>query len=370
MRPIREEERILWDVLIMVTILFVVFEVPFDLLVGWTNQEAKIWADRMVLYIFLADIVLNCFTVQTETFSGFWGWRNIAGLISEKYSPRLRPDYQEDFQVSTQPQMLLTYLASGWFLIDLLAVFPFDLLFQGLSFFSMSRTLRLARLARLLRLVRALRAIKAFRLFTVMENVLGRRPAVLRFIILGIFVVWAAHVHACVFYYFEKTNLTSPIHTYGQALHYVFITFTTADLAEVVTPYGYWASVSSVVFGVTFFGMFIGNFSTYFAELDQEKAMIEERRQQWTSLFKAYPQVFTLDLRKRVLDSVRRSHAHDRSAEARARLIASLDSELEGEVKVRLVKLREERPSRQLNRLIDHLTRGEVGSNGEEIENG
>lgn len=356
MKPIRDEQRVYWDILVMFVILFVTFEVPYDLLVGWQDSASKALVDLIVLCVFLVDIGLNCFTARPKSQAGLWGWRNIAGLFYGKWSPKRRPGRDEDEMVTRQPALVISYLTSGWFIIDLLAVIPFDLIFSRFEFLNMSRTARFARTARMFRLLRTLRAIKAFRLFTVMENVFGRRPAVLRFFVLGIFVLWAAHMHACIFYFAETGNPKTPIDSYGAALHFVFVTFTTADLAQVVTPLGYWASVSSVLFGITFFGLFIGNFASFFSEMDYEQTLFEEKRQQWAGLFKAYPRIFGPDLRRKILHSLKERHVRDHSIRAHAALIQSLESELEDEVKKRLFENQEEYQSVFLDRLALQLT--------------
>ena len=157
-RPIKQEQRVAWDLLVFITIIFVAFNVPYSILIGWKNIYLKEWIDNLVLVIFILDMFINCQTEQTKNISsGLWGWRNIA-----KYCNKNESIESDSIIVNTQPAMFKTYVTSGWFVIDILAVIPFYLILPSLEIFEMSRTIRLIRVLKIIRIFKMSHAKSMF----------------------------------------------------------------------------------------------------------------------------------------------------------------------------------------------------------------
>jgi hypothetical protein len=339
------ERRAGWDVFVFLVIVFVAFEIPYDLLVGWSNSSTNFIVSSFVLAVFLLDMLLNCFTVSEKSYGGFWGWRHVAGLFYAKLTPKiLRQDHpREEYLITEQPGIFLSYIKSGWFLIDFLAVFPFQFLFQNLSFFGLSRTIRLVRLSRFLRIIRSARLIKTARIFSILNSLFMHRPAIRRFIILAILVPWIAHIHACLFYRLEVGSNSNSISTYGDALHHIFFAFIASDPeAKSYTTAGDLISISAVVLGLIFVGILIGNFAALFEQIDSERAIYEEKVKEWDNLFSSYKGLFDKELQLEILSYVKQKSSRKASLENHAEMIRSLDSTLEEKIKKKVFEIRKE----------------------------
>ena len=349
MIKLTEEKRVKWDIFVFIVILIATFEIPYDLLVGHSSIHTEHLFNYLFYIVFGLDIILNCITSHKKRYSGLFGWRNIAGLFYDKLSPdsiKKKKNVRFDITIEKQPDMLLSYLTSGWFIIDFLAVFPFQTLLGGFGYFNMSRTLRLARIPRLIRILRVLRTLKSVRIFRTFEKIFSRYPSLVRFLIILLLVPWTAHVFACLLDFFESSyvgNANPTITSYASAWHHIFVSFTTNSLADVVSQGGKIFSIVTVVFGYIFFGMFMGNFVSLFGEIDKNKLIFEEKRKNWDNLLNEYPKVFTKELRKNIHDNLDKETIYLRIDE-HYKLIKSLDSELEGKIKAEIKRVLRENP--------------------------
>lgn len=70
--------------------------------------------------------------------------------------------YDEDYKLTDQYQQIATNYLRGWFLLDFLAIFPFNILFptQSNNFNEMARIFRIGRLYKLVKLLRLVRVLK------------------------------------------------------------------------------------------------------------------------------------------------------------------------------------------------------------------
>ena len=65
MKPIKENERKYWDVAVFIVILIATFEIPYDLLVGHTNESIQKAFNLTFYAVFGIDMILNLFTEQS-----------------------------------------------------------------------------------------------------------------------------------------------------------------------------------------------------------------------------------------------------------------------------------------------------------------
>ncbi len=281
MKVIERHSRITWDIFCFTVIVVSAFEIPYNILVGWGNPFVDNAFQTLFFVVFSLDIVLNCMTVRNKSYSGLWGWRNFGRFLRRKWAPEPERRRLRDVTFTTQPAVVLAYLTSGWFVIDLLAAIPYEWLLGGASFFGLSRVARFGRLARLVRLIRL---AKAFRIFDQLNRVMRDHPALGRLFITACLVPWLAHIHACLLLMAESGNAASGVETYRDALNSIFICFTTNDQAPVVSLVGYWTSVSAVVLSIAFIGTAIGNLSALFTELDRERKNLTDDAQRWDTI--------------------------------------------------------------------------------------
>lgn len=257
MRVIHPKERVRWDVFCSLVIIVSAFAIPYDLFVGWTNVVLHRVFNVFVFAVFLWDMVLNCRTIQPRSTAGFWGWRHVAGIFNKKWgvAAARRRVRAETTMLTVQEDVLRGYLTSVWFPIDLLATIPWNLMLTGATWLNFTRPLKLLRAGRLVRL---LRLSKSIRFVMQLRRLAKGIPSLERIVFTLLLIPWCAHLHACLFYYFESQNPNVTL-SYSDALHAVFVSFTTGDEANYTMPTSFWVSVSAVVFQVLLIGAVTGN---------------------------------------------------------------------------------------------------------------
>ena len=274
MRIIKPQQRIAWDVFCFIVIIVSAFEIPYDLLVGWSDPNIERAWDMFFVYVFGFDIILNLLTMRERSYAGFWGWRFFAGFLSKEWSTQANEERHlgERRVLIKQPEVALGYLCSGWFLIDLLATIPWSIVMAEASILNLSRVLRLLRLVRLVRL---LRLAKFFRFFDQFAKVTKDYPSMARIIVSFLLLPWFAHIHACLLFYAESSNPASNMHSYKQALHGIFVTFTTNNEVTTITEQGFYVGISAVLFSILFISTVIGNMSALFTKLELKRSPME-----------------------------------------------------------------------------------------------
>lgn len=68
--------------------------------------------------------------------------------------------YNEDFEVVKDRRLIFTNYIWGWFLIDLVAIIPFDLIFGGGTATNLLRYARIGRITKMLKMIKLLRLMK------------------------------------------------------------------------------------------------------------------------------------------------------------------------------------------------------------------
>jgi hypothetical protein len=309
---IKPQQRMAWDILIFVVIIGCAFEIPYGIFVGYSSLAAELgypalaveqFFDIVFFALFGLDMVLNCFSVRTESFGGLWGWRVLAGVVSKRLSPRSeqlrvgRPPRLLD----TQPGVFCSYAKSGWFLIDAVATIPWSWFLPAASFLTMSRTVRLLRITRLLRLVRLTKGLKAL---NAIRHAASALPSLGRLLMTMILLPWLGHVLACILYAAEQGNPASSVTDYGEALYLVFMMFATGEFGQdQLTSLGYGVVVSGTVLSLLFIGSAFANLAVLFMGLDSRRGKrIQEARSEhtlvlgWSSaIFSVLEQLMTDD---------------------------------------------------------------------------
>ena len=125
-----------WSLFLVVLLLYVATVMPFTMAFIDTDAGAWFYFNLCLDAAFLADVVINMFSAY----------------------------YDEDNRlVTNHRKIMLTYLR-GWFLVDLIASFPFNLIENqidsGTNSGNYNNILRLLRLPRLYRLLKIARLIK------------------------------------------------------------------------------------------------------------------------------------------------------------------------------------------------------------------
>ena len=159
-----------WDVILIACVAITATFQPFEVAFLDFDDPFPVVVNRIIDVIFIADTIVQFFVPYQDVFGN---------------------------TITNNCQIAMHY-ARGWLLVDLVSVFPFDLLANSnedpLSKLSLLRALRLLRLFKLLRVLRASRVINRWR------NRLGVSNAatsLLRFMVLFLLIM---HWGACLWF--------------------------------------------------------------------------------------------------------------------------------------------------------------------------
>ena len=181
-----------WNIVVIVLLLYTAVFIPFKIaFIEDDSVEMKVF-EYFIDSLFAFDILVN-FISATESSS------------------------ERTTLIFDHKRLAINYLKS-WFILDLLACFPFQLL-GNLSFPGMADTtsnselLRLARLPRLYKLIRLLRMFKMLRLLSHNKTISGFaellafHPASMRLAkLLVIYFLFPLHIMSCLWFYVASFN--------------------------------------------------------------------------------------------------------------------------------------------------------------------
>jgi hypothetical protein len=189
--------------------------------------------------------------------------------------------------------ILINYL-KGWFFLDLIACFPFQLLDligfgQGGQYNTMRKLVRLPRLARIFRVMRVFKLITMIKNNKTVQNFLEKlsmNPGIMRLITTLIFVSILVHVYACLWFLQSKWSEHDPdtwVFRYDYVnelpkLQYIASVYWCCQL---LTTVGYgefgvgniaeiFMSIFWMVFGVAFYSFVIGNIQSIITKSEQD----------------------------------------------------------------------------------------------------
>jgi Ion transport protein len=121
--------------------------------------------------------------------------------------------YRKGVVVMKRREIILNYLKT-WFLLDLLASFPYSwfINFDGSSAFRTPQLLRFLKIMRFIRILRLLRVLRLHRIFIRLEENIASETMniIIKFIKLIILITFIAHWIACFFFVVGDNELPNP----------------------------------------------------------------------------------------------------------------------------------------------------------------
>lgn len=248
-----------WDGIILFAVTFAAIEVPLRLVFGYTAEGWIFVADSLLAAIFLVDVVLQFYTVQSEQ----------GRLIVDRSEVRRR------------------YMKS-WFVPDFLAALPFDLIFLLAGPLGLPALLA-QRISRLVRMVRVLRLFHLAGILRTIQRQSTLHPGLLRMSILAYWILMAAHWVSCGWLAIVGST-GDRLLDYLNALYWCLTTIATVGYGD-ITPDRTNAvqliyTMAVMVLGVGVYGYLIGNIATMIANLDVARAHHQEKMEQVTAFMR------------------------------------------------------------------------------------
>jgi voltage-gated potassium channel len=167
----------------------------------------------------------------------------------------------------TERAVIRRHYLRTWFVVDVLAAIPFDVIAvaPGIAGGSTAQVLRLLSLLRVLRVARIVALQREWRVRT------SFNPALLRLASFGFSIVMISHWIACGWIALDGSEIGHPeLHPYQQALYWTITTLTTVGYGDISPVGGRQVFYAMVVMGlgVAMYGYIIGNVASLLANID------------------------------------------------------------------------------------------------------
>ncbi len=229
---------IYWGLFVISAAVFAAIEIPLILVFNYKEGLLLIGINWFVTLIFIIDVFINF---------------NMAV-------------YTKGVMITDRRFIAKRYLKS-WFIVDLIAAFPFSFLRMC---FSLSKMFRLIRI------------IKSIRMFDLVHKINRSRinPAILRLFFLIFWVLLLAHLIACGWIAINGLNPEiDHITQYIRAYYWTITTLTTIGYGD-ITPDGNLQTVFVIfieLIGAGIYGLIIGNIANLVANIDVAKTQFKKK---------------------------------------------------------------------------------------------
>lgn len=128
--------REIWDIIITVSLMIACISTPLDIAFAKTSNS---FTDNLLSFgidiIFAIDIIVQFNSAYYTQFMDI---------------------------IDDRKEIIINYL-KGWFVLDLLAIIPFDIIMEGTSVNGLARIARIGKFQKLFKLTRLLRIVKVFK---------------------------------------------------------------------------------------------------------------------------------------------------------------------------------------------------------------
>ena len=171
-----------WNIVIIILLLYTSTVVPYQVAFVEADNNLSKFLNYMVDILFVFDICIN-FLSAYETVNG-------------RYETRIR-------------KIVVQYLTT-WFLFDLAATFPTNLLADTTDYNKLARLARLPRLYRLVRLMRIFKILKVFkynRKFNQWFGICNMSATTKKMVVILMLMLLMVHLVSCFWYLSAKLDL-------------------------------------------------------------------------------------------------------------------------------------------------------------------
>jgi hypothetical protein len=260
-----------WSILIGFLMLYVVFITPYTLAFSDDNSQMDD-IETVINYIFIADILVN-----------------------------FNLSYQENTVEITDRKMIAINYLKTWFILDLLASFPFEYITLGksssvnLNLARSNKIIRVARISKIYKLTKIFRVfkisrfVKRVKIINSIQDYFNINYGLSRLITFIISSCLFSHIVGCIWYFVPilydevnnwvtHNNLSdeSNFRKYLFSLYWSFTTIFTVGFGD-ITPINeveYILTIIWILFGVAFYSFTIGTLSTILVNMNTKTNLL------------------------------------------------------------------------------------------------
>eukprot|EP01029_Cantina_marsupialis_P013257 TRINITY_DN29331_c0_g4_i3.p1 TRINITY_DN29331_c0_g4~~TRINITY_DN29331_c0_g4_i3.p1 ORF type:complete len:662 (-),score=145.30 TRINITY_DN29331_c0_g4_i3:1126-3111(-) len=269
--------RKIWDqvyfLLLMYTLIFVPYQIAFS---DEDNRNWSYYLELVTDVLFLMDMIFQFFSAY-----------------------EIEDEFGQTQLITSLKTISLHYLKT-WFLLDLLANFPFQWAFSSVDGYNRQlRFLRLPRLFKMLRFLRILKTLRLIKLFSQLRRwgaLQNLHPGLKRMAKFVFFFIVFTHWCACAWFFISflfdhdietwvyRDGLVgdSQMTQYIAALYWALATLTTMGYGDIVgeTTYERSFTILCMLIGVSFYSYLTATVASFMDTLDDESKQFREKMEQ------------------------------------------------------------------------------------------
>jgi hypothetical protein len=233
----KSKRRALWDILILIIVVYVAIEYPLRFIFNYKTNTVLFALDIVTTIIFCIDIIVQ-----------------------------FRTSYIEQGQVVSDSKKVAKKYLKSWFIIDAVSGIPFEILLNLTGMYG-----QLFKILRLVRLGRILKLFKLNKLFIERSRSYNIQPGILRLVVFLLWISLISHWIALGWLHIggvseEKVNS----HEYLRSIYWTVTTLTTIGYGDIVpvTDAQTLYTIFVMLTGVGVYGYVIGNIANLMSNLD------------------------------------------------------------------------------------------------------
>ncbi|CAG9328121.1 unnamed protein product [Blepharisma stoltei] len=242
--------RVLWDLLIIISVLYEGFIIPFSIAFNYTLEGSFMYLEISLSLIFFIDIAMNFNT----TF------------------------FRSGVMISSRKTIAINYIKS-WFALDMASSFPYEAIISGST-----NTFKMLKLIRFVRIFKLARILKLRSIFVKIEEIISSElfSVLIMTTWTGLAILFIAHWSACTFYTFsnyakhlsynsfiynielEEEMQISLQEKYITALYWAFTTMYTVGYGDLhaLNPYERFISIICMAITCGYYAYLLGKISS------------------------------------------------------------------------------------------------------------
>lgn len=259
----------LWDIIITSVLIFTFFATPYRIAFVDKDDEAMVAIDYTMDGLFFIDIILNFFIAY----------------------------YDSDYVLIDKRKDIACHYLRTWFIIDMTAILPFNLMFETSDFGALARLTKIPRLYRLVRMFRMFRMLKIARRKGDFAKYFGKLASIgiglERLVMLFVTFLLLCHIIACfwvIIQLFEEDQPDTWVYQndfqdldagdlYIRAFYFTVTTITTVGFGDIspTTNIEMIFGVIVMISGVVAFSYATGALSSLLSNMDHNTAIMKQR---------------------------------------------------------------------------------------------